>query len=98
MRAASTVRLYSAGPVVEQSGVSKIIDSTAMVTAWDGLHGVVQPIDGELEATIDDITLHVGGWMVEALEVGVLIECRILAHDNGTRRVISVFNIGVAKS
>jgi hypothetical protein len=76
----------------------RIVDGTAIVTAWDGLHGVVQPIDGAPDATIDDITLCAGGWMVEALKVGVLIECRILAHDNGTRRVISVFNIGVAKS
>lgn len=74
--------------------VSKIIDATVIVTAWDGLHGIVQPIGGEPEATIDDITVRVGGWPVESLEIGGRMECRILAHDNGTRRVISVFHIG----
>lgn len=76
--------------------MSKVIDAAVMLTVWDGLHGVVQPIDGAPEATIDDVTLRVGGWSLGALGVGCPMECRILAHDNGTRRVISVFTIGIS--
>jgi len=76
--------------------MTRVIDTTAIITAWDGLHGIVQPLDGAPDATIDDITVRAGGWSVEALSVGVPLECRILRHSNGTNRVISVFSIGVA--
>lgn len=76
--------------------MTRVIETTAIITAWDGLHGIAQPLDGAPDATIDDITLRSGGWSVEALEVGVPLECRILRHSNGTNRVISVFSIGVS--